>query len=145
MRQAGVILERRFIFPPRMNGEEMRIANRPKRVNAQAARLLARRNEDVTQHFCHGALGTGTRVKSRKDEQLHFISPLFSSRLIRSEAGRHWSRSGLRDDARGDTGDEIATHRSGPEAGGNDSSRTSVAADTDGVQLDDLADGQTEV
>ena len=29
-----------------------------------------------TNACCHGPLVTGTRVKSRKDEQLHFMSPL---------------------------------------------------------------------
>src|SRR5207249_5313950 len=76
MRQSGVVLERRFILPARMNVEQLRVANRPKSVNAQAAKLLARRSEDVKQRFCHGALVTGTHVKSRKDEQLHSFLPL---------------------------------------------------------------------
>src|SRR5438093_9596642 len=86
MRQSGVILERRFILPARMNVEQLRVANRPKRVNAQAAQFLARRSEDVKQRFCHGALVTGTHVKSRKDEQLHFVSP---SGLLDIRAATH--------------------------------------------------------
>ena len=49
MRQLGVILERRFILPARMNVEQSRVASRLKSVNVQAARLLARRTEDVAQ------------------------------------------------------------------------------------------------
>jgi hypothetical protein len=71
MRQAGVILERRLILPARMNVEELRVARGPKRVNVQAARLPARRSEDVKNRFGDGALVTGTRVKPRKDEQFH--------------------------------------------------------------------------
>ena len=55
-----------FILPARMNVEQLRIVNRSKRMNAQAARLLARRSEHVTQRFCHGTPITETRVKDRK-------------------------------------------------------------------------------
>src|SRR5438309_8090255 len=67
------MLERRLILPARMNKEQLRVANRPTRVNAQAAGLLARRSDDVEQHVGHGALVPGSRVESRKDEQLHGV------------------------------------------------------------------------
>jgi hypothetical protein len=71
MRQAGVMLERRSIFPARMYVEEPGVARRLKRLNAQAARLLARRSEDIDQRLGHRALIALTRVESREDEQLH--------------------------------------------------------------------------
>src|SRR6266446_128222 len=83
MRQASVMLEHRFILPARMNVEQLRVANRAKGVNAQAAWLLARRSQDVEQRFGHGALVTGARVKSREDEHLHVMSPLSCARIER--------------------------------------------------------------
>lgn len=68
VRHASVSLERRLVFPARMNIEEQRVANRPKRVNAKAPGLLARRSDDVTQGFGNGELVAATRMKPRKDE-----------------------------------------------------------------------------
>src|SRR5216684_450427 len=74
MRHSGVSLERGLILPARMNVEELRIANRPERVDAQAARLFARRSDGGQQRLRHRGLVAGPRVKPRKDEQLHLMS-----------------------------------------------------------------------
>jgi hypothetical protein len=55
--------------------EEPGVAGRLKPVNAEAARFLTRRSEDVEQHLGHRILIARTRVKSREDEQFHAISP----------------------------------------------------------------------
>src|SRR5205823_712544 len=57
------------------NEEEPRVADRTERVDAHAARLLARRSEHVEQRLRHGGVVTGARVKSREDEDLHVTSP----------------------------------------------------------------------
>src|SRR5712664_2036492 len=75
MRHSGVSLERGLILPARMNVEELQIANRPERVDAQAARLFARRSDGGQQRLRHRGLVAGPRVKPRKDEQLHLMSP----------------------------------------------------------------------
>ena len=67
MRQAGVLLECRVIFPSRVKVEQLGVANRPKRVNAQAARFLARWSEDVNQCIGDRLLIPGTRVKAGKE------------------------------------------------------------------------------
>jgi hypothetical protein len=69
MRKTGVAIERRLLLPRRMNVEELRIASRPKRLDAQAARLLARRPDDVTQRGRQVGFVPRARVKSRKDEE----------------------------------------------------------------------------
>jgi hypothetical protein len=68
VRQAGVMLERRSISPSRMYVEEPGVTRRLERLNAQAARLLARRSKDVDQRLGHRALIARTRVESREDE-----------------------------------------------------------------------------
>ncbi len=71
VRQAGVLLERRLVFPARVNLEQLWVAGRAKRVNADASRLLARRRDDVEERLGDGLLVTAASVKSRKDEELH--------------------------------------------------------------------------
>ena len=70
MRQASVTVERRFILPARMNVEQLRVAHGPKRVNAQAAGLLARGSEDIDQRRRQRALVPGARMESREDKDL---------------------------------------------------------------------------
>jgi hypothetical protein len=72
--QTGVMIERSLIYPARMDEEQPRVAFGPKRVYAEAARLRARRCQDLQQRFCNGGLAAGARVKASKDEQLHIQS-----------------------------------------------------------------------
>src|SRR5262249_49855839 len=71
MRHARVTLERRFVVPTRMDVEELGVANRSKRVDAEAPGLLPRRSHDVTQRLGDGRLVAGPRMKSGKDEERH--------------------------------------------------------------------------
>src|SRR6266850_200436 len=86
MWQAGVNLERRLVLPARVDVEQLGIAGRAKGSDARAARLLARRTDHVPQRLLHHALVARARVESRKDEQLHAMSPggsLARSRTLR--------------------------------------------------------------
>src|SRR6185295_15557237 len=71
VRQPAVPLEGRLVRPARVDVEEPRIARRAKRVDGEAARLLARRPHDVAERVRHRALLPGPRVKAREDEELH--------------------------------------------------------------------------
>jgi len=68
MRQAGVIVEGCLVFPARVNVERLRIADGSKRVNANAARLFARRAENITQRLCHSTFLVRPGMKTREDE-----------------------------------------------------------------------------
>ena len=71
MRQDGVIVERRFILPARMNVEQLWVPRGPIRVNVQAAWFRARRRHVLKDRLRDGGLVAGPRVESREDEQLH--------------------------------------------------------------------------
>ncbi len=71
MRQDGVILERGFTPPVRINEEKSGVPNRSNSVYAQASRLRARGSHVVLDRSRHGDLVAGARVKSRENEPLH--------------------------------------------------------------------------
>src|SRR5262245_30149377 len=73
VRQAGVLLERRLVFPARVDVEQLWVAGRAKRVNADASRLIARPQDDVEEGLGDGLLVTAASVKSRKDDELHAV------------------------------------------------------------------------
>ena len=64
MRQGRVMVECRFVYPARMDVEQARIMSRAERLNAQAARFLVGRTNDVAERFFHGALVSRARMKT---------------------------------------------------------------------------------
>jgi hypothetical protein len=68
MRQTGVILERLFVSPLRVNVKESRISGRAKSMNAQAATFLSGWTKHIAQRLFSGALVARTGMKTREDE-----------------------------------------------------------------------------
>src|SRR6516162_7034937 len=71
VRQTGVDLERGLVCPARVDVEELRVTSRPEGADREAARLLARRGDDITQRLLDGAFVPRARVESREDDELH--------------------------------------------------------------------------
>src|SRR5215216_1635399 len=73
-----------------MNVEQPWIMNRPKRVNAEAARFLSRWSEYFEQRLGNRLLFTGTRMKPAEEEHLHVVPASRSLRnlqnLLRSDS-----------------------------------------------------------
>src|SRR5271169_3787241 len=73
MWQSRVRVERRLIFPTRVNVEELRIANRAERTNAEAASFLAGRHYDLAQRLLHCCLISRQRLKTGEDKNFHAV------------------------------------------------------------------------
>jgi len=82
MRQSDMCLERRFIFPTRVNVEKLRIADRAKRMNTQAADFLSRRIHDLMKRLFNGCFGSGPSMKTCEDKEFHMAHYYIRSTTI---------------------------------------------------------------
>lgn len=76
VRQSGVGFEYFFARPARVNIEKPRIADRAEGVNAHAAGLLARRNQDIVYRVADGRFVPWAGVKAPEDVKFHAASRL---------------------------------------------------------------------
>jgi hypothetical protein len=64
VRLPDMIIERRLIYPARVNVEQARIPNRAERMNAQTTKFLSRRRNDLAQRDLNSFFLTRASVKA---------------------------------------------------------------------------------